>query len=282
LSFSFPAPAATETIAAGPGASIGGNGPAPFAEQKESPFRSRRREDDWSMAAPNTGGEETFPMKSDQPFAELDRPIERSFEFGNEWPLVAKQDETPREAAARSSPNRPVSITPYLLLCGALLFVFSGFTLVYKARPAAIETLLRIIPWVGSSVLKNDHLRQGIVLEAARPRFQRILGNREVFLLSGVALNRNRVKVREIKIAGYAFGSDGNVLESHVITVGNAISSKIVRDLTDQEIKTLQKQGPVKRFEISPNEAAPFSIVFMKSSAEIKSFAYRVLSADEG
>ena len=51
--------------------------------------------------------------------------------------------------------------------------------------------------------------------------------------------------------------------------------------MTAQEIGTLQRQSPIKRFEILPDESAPFSIVFLKSGAEIKSFGYRILSAEE-
>ena len=220
-------------------------------------------------------------MREEGPFEQIDGGVE-TFKFTREWgESAAKQEESAQEMAAEPAANQPLSIAPYLILCGALLFVFSLVTLAHKTRPEPAESLLKSIPWLGSSVLRNNYLRQGIVLQAGRPRFQRIQGNREVFLVSGVALNRNRVKVREVKVEGYIFGSDGKVLERQVITVGNAISAKIVRDLNAKEISELQKQGPVKRFEISPDESMTFSIVFLKSSAEVKSFGYRVLSADE-
>jgi hypothetical protein len=87
--------------------------------------------------------------------------------------------------------------------------------------------------------------------------------------------------VREVKIEGYTYARDGTVLESHVITIGNAISPKIIRDLTEQEIKDLQKTGPVRRFEIQPDESVPFSIVFVRQNVSPQSFGYRVVSADE-
>ena len=285
LSFSFPPPdtdaTRREKLVEPSGASAAADGPATRLEEKESSFVIPRRDQDWSIAPPPNPFEASFALRDKNSFAEIHNPIEQSFEFGSEGPTVAKHADTAAEAAAEFSPNLPLSVTPYFLLCGGLLFLFSSLTLAYKARPAPIENWLKAVPWIGHSILKNDHLRQGIVLQAGRPRFQRIQGNREVFLLSGVALNRNRVKVREVRIEGYAFGSDGKVIDRQIITVGNAISSKIVRDLTVQEIATLQKQSPVKRFEILPDESAPFSIVFLKSSAEIKSFGYRILSVEE-
>ncbi len=214
--------------------------------------------------------------QEEKPPVEFDRPVEQPFVFTRDPKPPKAEPEAPA-----ASPDLPVSLTPYFLLCGVLLFLFSSFTLLYKARPEPVESLLKDLPWIGSSIVKNDYLREGIVLQAGRPRFQRIQGNKEVFLLSGVAVNRNRVKVREVKIEGYIYGEDGRVIERQVITIGNAISSKIVRDLTDREINDLQKQGPVKRFEILPDESAAFSIVFLKGSAATKSFGYRVLGAEE-
>jgi predicted Zn finger-like uncharacterized protein len=282
LSFSFP-PLETnershEAAAVSPEPSSTTNGPA-AAKENTATLTIEQQDQDWSITPP-AAVEESFTLMNEKSFAEIQNPIEQSFDFASERPAVTKHEETSSEASAEAS-SRPFSVAPWLLFCGGLLLLFSGLTLVYQARPQPIESSLKAVPWIGSSVLKNDYLRQGIMLQAGRPRFQRILGNREVFLLSGVALNRNRVKVREVKIEGYVFGSDGKVLERQNITVGNAISSKIVRDLTTQEIATLQRQSPIRRFEIPPDESAPFSIVFLKSSTQIKSFGYRVLSADE-
>jgi predicted Zn finger-like uncharacterized protein len=284
LSLSFPPldtnERAHEAAAESPDLSAPANGPTAAPKKTAAAITVQKRDQDW-VITPRAAVEEAFTLKDEKSFAEIHDPIVQSFDFASERPAVTKHAEAPREGSAESSPSRSLSLTPYLLLCCALLLLFSALTLVYKARPGPIENSLKATPWIGSSILKNDYLRQGIVLQAGRPRFQRILGNREVFMLSGVALNRNRVKVREVKIEGYVFGSDGKTIERQTITVGNAISSKIVRDLTSQEIATLQRQSPIRRFEILPDESAPFSIVFLKSSAQIKSFGYRVISADE-
>ncbi|HEY3302503.1 MAG TPA: zinc-ribbon domain-containing protein [Candidatus Binatia bacterium] len=281
LSFAFPPlEQSHEAAAESPDPPAAANGPTAAPIKSAPAVTIQQREPEWSLA-PEPAVEETFTLKDEKSFAEIHHPIVESFDFASERPAVTKHEEASREGSAESSPSRPLSLTPYLLLCCGLLLLFSALTLLYKARPEPIESSLRAVPWIGGSVLKNDYLRQGIVLQAGRPRFQRILGNREVFMLSGVALNRNRVKVREVKIEAYVFGSDGKTIERQTITVGNAISSKIVRDLTTQEIATLQRQSPIRRFEILPDESAPFSIVFLKSSAQIKSFGYRVLSADE-
>jgi predicted Zn finger-like uncharacterized protein len=208
--------------------------------------------------------------------ARHDKPAEPAFVFTREpEPKNANGAETAAEA------KRPLSVAPFLFLSGVLLIACASVTLLYKARPEPIEKLLKSVPLLGSSMVRNDYLRQGIVLQSVTGRFQRIQGNRDIFLLSGVAVNRNRVRVREVKIEGYTYARDGAVLESHVITIGNAISPKIIRDLTEQEIKDLQKTGPVRRFEIQPDESVPFSIVFVRPNVSPQSFGYRVVSADE-
>lgn len=282
LSFSFPPREPDET--AGEKIShilepAARNGPA-LDEQPSFVMESER--ESWAIPPERSGKDKTFTLADSSSAAEFDKPAEPHFEFKREAAAARVEDDQVRlKETAAPAAGRPLSVTSYLLLCAFVGFVFSAITLLYQAKPEPVEGLLKAVPWIGPSLAKNDYLRQGIVLQTTRPRFQRIQGNREVFLLSGVAVNRNRVKVREVKIEGYIFGADGKVIERQEITVGNAISAKIVRDLTEQEIKDLQRQGPVKRFEILPDESAPFSIVFLKSGADFKSFGYRVRSADE-
>jgi hypothetical protein len=234
-------------------------------------IQERSAERDFSFRA--TKREPRFTTK---PEARFEKPAEPGFVFTRE-PEVKSGNGAETAAEAR----RPLSVTPFLFLSGVLLLACASVTLLYKARPEPIENLLKNVPLLGSSMVRNDYLRQGIVLQTVVGRFQRIQGNRDIFLLSGVAVNRNRVRVREVKIEGYTYARDGTVLESHVITIGNAISPKIIRDLTEQEIKDLQKTGPVRRFEIQPDESVPFSIVFVRPNVSPQSFGYRVVSADE-
>ena len=221
-------------------------------------------------------------MKEEKPFSQTDRSAERRIDFeSGRKDSLAPQDKPDSEGPVEPLLDRPTSITPYLILCAALLFLFSAFVLVHKTRPESVEGLLKMIPWLGASVAQNSHLRQGVVLQTGQSSFQRISGNREIFVVSGVALNRNSVKVREVRVEGSVFGSDGKIIERQIVTVGNAMSTKIIRDLTALEISTLQRLSPPKRFELSPDEPVAFVIVFLKSSAEIKSFSFRVLSVEE-
>ena len=284
LGFSFHPPETKETEQPGTkGVPRHGMADVPPADVEEAPsFTIPKRDDSWSMTPDDRASEEAVSIKDERPFSQSGKPAGRERDFEREAEeFFTTQDKAGSERPVEQPLDRPISVTPYLILCAALLFFSSALALVHKTRPETIEGLLKPIPWLGLSVVQNNYLRQGIVLQTSRPSFQRILGNREVFVVSGVVLNRNPVKVREIKLEGYIFGSDGKVLERQVITLGNAISAKILRDLTALEISTLQRLSPPKRFEMSPDESANFVIVFLKSSAEIKSFGCRVLSVEE-
>ena len=279
LSFSFPAaepPAKTnhhndeDTISDLSAPAVAVNGPAAHANATALPGEEPQQE--WSLFKQRG---EDFVRPDDGP-RRFDDNAETPFVFARER-QVASDDNTDIDAPT----DTPVSLMPFVLLCAAIIVVCASVTLLYKARPQPVEQILKAVPFIGGSISRNDYLRQGIVLQTSLTRFQRIQGNRDVFILSGSAVNRNRVRVREIRIEGFLYGRDGTVIERRVITVGNAISPKIIHDLTQQEILDLQKQGPVKRFEIQPDESAPFSIVFLQTNAAAQSFGYRVLSAEE-
>ncbi len=181
-------------------------------------------------------------------------------------------------AAHETRTGGPVSIIPYISLFGVLLLTFSLLTLIYQAQPARMEAYFRSIPWFGSVIFKNSHLRQGVALESLRSGFQKILGGRQVFVITGKISNRNPVSVREILLEGLIHTARGKEIGRQTISVGNPISAKLIRDMTVREIAILQRLKPQKRFEIAPDGSAAFTIVFLKPAKGIKAFSCRVLS----
>jgi hypothetical protein len=70
-------------------------------------------------------------------------------------------------------------------------------------------------------------------------------------------------------------------MEQQTIWIGNAISPRIIRGMTVQDISDLQRLKPLKTFEIPPGDSIPFTIVFIKSAKGIKNFSCEVLAAEE-
>ena len=78
---------------------------------------------------------------------------------------------------------------------------FGLFSVISYANPQTSERIIGAVPLVGRSVLRNNHLKEGILVQSLRSSYQTIQGNREVFLISGVALNQNAEVVREIQLS---------------------------------------------------------------------------------
>ena len=253
----------------------------PPAETEEPSTDAPRVADSWSIASPGPAKEQPFTMIAKEDPAPVAKAPARAPVAREERPQLIVKPAPALEPSIDSPLDQSLSTAPYLALCAALFIFFSIVALAYKAQPAPVERLLKQIPWLNSSLFRSNHLRRGITIQAVVTRFQRIQGNKDVFVVSGRAVNHSPVKVREVRVEGYTFGADGKIIEQQTTMVGNAISAKIVRDLSQQDIVALQKQPPVKRFELPPEESLGFAIVFFKSSGDIKSFSFRVVSAEE-
>jgi predicted Zn finger-like uncharacterized protein len=178
--------------------------------------------------------------------------------------------------------DRHASIKPFLTLFIFLVVGFALLAAVSYARPEVPESMLRKIPLIGAAVLRNNHLKQGILIKSLTTKYQTIQGNREVFLVSGIALNQNPVVVREIQLTGAVYNDAGKEIERQTIWAGNTLSPKIVRGMTLEDIPQLQELKPLKSFELPPGDSIPFTIVFLKSAKNAKEFTCEITTAGEG
>ena len=178
--------------------------------------------------------------------------------------------------------DQQASTVPFLTLFGLLVVLFSFAAAYYQAHPSASEGMIGKVPLVGSSVLKNNHLHDGVLLKSLQGSYQMIQGNREVFIVSGTAINQNPVVIRKVRLAGQIFSAEGKELEQQSMWIGNALSPKIVRGMTVQDVTDLQKLEPLRNFEIPPGDSVPFTLVFTKPNKVAKAFSCEVTSAEGG
>ncbi|HTN71231.1 MAG TPA: zinc-ribbon domain-containing protein [Methylomirabilota bacterium] len=176
--------------------------------------------------------------------------------------------------------DQRASTVPFLTLFGLFIIFFSFAMAYHQVHPQTSEDMVGKIPLVGASVLKNNHLRNGVLLQSLQASYQMIQGNREVFVVTGMALNQNPVVIREVRVAGQLYNQDGKEVEQQSIWIGNAISPKIVRGMTAQDISDLQRLKPLKTFEIPPGDSVAFTIVFLKPTKAAKDFRCEILSAE--
>jgi hypothetical protein len=291
LSFSFPtkepaAPAVDDQPApAVPVVPVVMNAPL-----DETPSKENAVEDQWSLNSENAN--DANEANDDAPFTlpELTSPAEPQptfdapEEFAAEHPAIATEDDdadsVPNILPMSSYMDQQASVLPYLTLFTLLMIGFSLAAVITHAHPKASEELIKNIPLLGTAVLKNSHLKDGILLQSLRGGYQTIQGNREVFVITGVALNQNPVVIREIQLTGKVHNDGGKELEQQTIWVGNTLSAKILRGMTLEDIPHLQSLKPLKSFEMPPGDSMPFAMVFLKASKGVKDFSCAVTFAD--
>lgn len=252
----------------------------------EAPAHHDDGTDQWSMSDPGREDDRSFAMSERgqprEPRTVLDTPQD----FPDDDPFFPKPDSDDENSDANNilalSPylDQRASILPFFTLFGLLVIGFTMIAVISFAHPQASENVIKQIPLVGSSVLKNEHLKEGIVIQSLRSGYQTIQGNREVFLITGVVLNQNPVVVQEIRLTGVTYNDSGNELERQTIWAGNTISPKIIRGMTSEDIPHLQNLKPLKSFEISPGDTIPFTIVFLRSAKNVEQFSCEVLAAE--
>lgn len=177
--------------------------------------------------------------------------------------------------------DQQASTLPYLSLFALLILFFSLTTAFQYAYPEVLDRWIKNVPLIGAAIAKNHHLKDGVALQSLRGAYQVIQGNREIFVITGVATNQNPIVIREVRIGGETYSSDEKPIEQQQMWIGNAISPKIIRGMTAQDILDLQRLKPLKSFEIPPGDSVPFTIVFLKPSKGVKNFTATVLAAEE-
>jgi predicted Zn finger-like uncharacterized protein len=258
-----------------------------IAAQPTEPINARihANQEQWSINNRDAQKEPPFTLPGIIPAAEQEKIVEAGAEFTDHeevLPNVRHEDETEdgKNILPMSSYiDQQASILPYLTLFGLLAIGFSLIAVFDHAHSKASEELIKKIPLIGASVLKNNHLKDGILIQSLRGGYQNIEGNREVFVVSGVAFNQNPVVVREIQLTGKLYNEAGKEMEQQTIWIGNTLSAKILRGMTLEEIPNLQSLKPLKSFEMPPGDSIPFTVVFLKSTKSARDFTCEVALA---
>ena len=194
---------------------------------------------------------------------------------------VTPQPQSNNISALEPYRDQRASTLPYLSLFALLVLFFSLTTAFQYAYPSVFDNWIKNVPFIGTAIAKNHRLKHGVTLQSLRGSSQVIQGNREIFVVTGIAMNQNPVVIREVRIGGETYSSDEKSVEQQHMWIGNAISPKIIRGMTAQDIADLQRLKPLKTFEIPPGDSAPFTIVFLKPAKAVKNFSCTVLAAEE-
>lgn len=215
------------------------------------------------------GGSDAMDAESDRP-----RP---DFEIDDDFLIPPRREVPPPPLSDTKG-----SVVPFVSLIGLILFAAGLVTLIHMINPQPLDGLLRRIPWYGAAVFDSKHYQSTLVFESLVSGVRPVLNQTEVFVVSGKLVNRNDQSMRQIQIEAQLFDAEGKQVGKQVTFVGNAISPKILEDMSLREISLLQSLKPQSAYHIPPNGSADFTIVFPKPEAAVASFSCRVLAADDG
>ncbi len=274
---------------------------APELPRTQADVEPANRDTDEAQAAGDDSGGTRFEYPGFGPLVEADRPDVQQPE-SLEQAAAAEYDDVPvptarkpdfeidddflipprREAAPRRPPhaNTQGSIVPLVSLVALALFAFVLVTVIYQVNPQPLDSVLRRIPWYGSTVFEDRHFKRTLVFESLASGVRPVLNQTEVFIVSGKLVNRNDRSIHKVRIEAQLFDAEGKQVGRQVTFVGNAISAKIIQDMTFREISLLQSLKPQSAYRIPANGSASFTIVFPKPRAAVESFTCRVLSAE--
>lgn len=186
---------------------------------------------------------------------------------------VAERERRARPRRGESSP-----ITAILIFLAIVVAVYGLLARALFASPALCEKLVGRLPLIGR--LGNDRLlTRKVALSEVAGSYQRIKDGKEVFVITGKALNTAPLALHSVQIAGKLYSGAGQALEEKVIYCGNVISAKVLKDLTPRELSILQRLSPPKRFVIEPGESSTFVIVFMDPPRDAAEFSAQVVAA---
>lgn len=246
-------------------------------------------DDSWSIAPGTEKPEEPFTMTDSQaktPDITFDGAIGTPPLAAAQPATEADQDLFDNVLSIEPYRDQQASTMPFLSLFALLVIGFSLAAAYYQVHPVASEDFFGKIPIVGRSVIKNNHLRNGVLLKSMEGSYQTIQGgegtsvSREVFVVTGTVVNQNPVVIRKVRLGGRIFSAEGKEIEQQAMWIGNAISPKIVRGLTAQDITGLQKLEPLRNFEIPPGDSVPFTLVFLKPNRAAHNFTCEVTAAE--
>jgi predicted Zn finger-like uncharacterized protein len=244
------------------------------------------RDGEWAIRDAGDQAHLDFIVPADEPplrsptRGELAKDSWEKDPFFAKMSIAERSEESDNILAISPYLDQRASVLPFVSLFCLLIIGFTLFSVISYANPRGAESMIKAIPLFGPAALRNNHLRQGVVVQSLRTGYQTIQGNREVFLVSGIAINQNPEVIREIQLSAVTYNEEGKELERQMIWAGNTISPKIIRGMTAEDIPHLQDLKPLKSFELPPGDSIPFTIVFLKSAKNAKTFSCEVLAAE--
>jgi len=141
------------------------------------------------------------------------------------------------------------------------------------------ERFIARLPMVGSSLAADRLLFRKVALTGLEGSFLRVKQGKEVFVISGTALNTASRPLRNIRVEGTLSDAAGRPLQQEAITCGGMDARRLLQGLSLREVEMLGQVVPSNKFRLEPGDSTTFAIVFTNPPAGATEFSARVASA---
>lgn len=158
----------------------------------------------------------------------------------------------------------------------SLVFVTLGYAVVSVYLYTHVDVardFLRAVPIIGDRLVETRIHPTAVRLSQLRGTYERVQGDRLVFVISGTAVNASPVPVRGVQIEGRIVGGQE---QRQVVYCGAA--PRDVQDLSLREIALLQTLEPPKEWSLAPGEQAGFLVVFPGPPTDLREFGAEVVA----
>jgi predicted Zn finger-like uncharacterized protein len=203
---------------------------------------------------------------------------EPSFAFDDEedddappGPVAEPPEEAPEPPRPRARMTAPARFAVRSMLLVTLLYAVASVYL--YTHPDVLRQALHGVPLIGSRLSETRLQPATIQLTNVRGVYERVQGDRLVFVISGTAVNDSPMPVRGIQVEGRIVGAREL---RQVVFCGAA--PREVRDLSLREIALLQTLEPPKDWTLAPGEQASFLVAFPGPPTDLREFAAEVVA----
>ena len=201
---------------------------------------------------------------------------EREFAFDDEpedddaapGPLAVADDAPEEEGRPMKSPARFAVRTMLVVTLG-----FGVLSVYLYTNPEGVRTLFGGVPLIGARLTEARLHPTAVQLNDVKGGYERVQGDRLVFVISGTAVNNSTVPARSIQIEGRIAGAQE---QRQVVFCGAA--PRDVKELSLREIALLQTLEPPKDWSLAPGEQAAFLVVFASPPTDLHEFGAEVVA----
>ncbi len=183
-------------------------------------------------------------------------------------PLAVADDAPEEEGRPMKSPARFAVRTMLVVTLG-----FGVLSVYLYTNPEGVRTLFGGVPLIGARLTEARLNPTAVQLNDVKGGYERVQGDRLVFVISGTAVNNSAVPARSIQIEGRIAGARE---QRQVVFCGAA--PRDVKELSLREIALLQTLEPPKDWSLAPGEQAAFLVVFASPPTDLREFGAEVVA----